>query len=96
MHVHLIIKIVHSQAFQYHKAQLFSDSDSAHLILACDNPSKQKQLGRPISNFDNNKWCEERDSLLEGILRNRFTHIPDVKHYLRKTGISYSLKCIIL
>ena len=55
--------------------------------MACDNPSKQKQLGRHnISNFDNNKWCGKRYSLLEDILRNKSTQIPDVKHFLLKTG----------
>jgi ATP-dependent DNA helicase PIF1 len=38
------------------KAKLFNDSSSLEKILATDNPSRQKQLGRTVCNFDKLVW----------------------------------------
>ena len=44
------------QYMMYHKAIVFGDIKSANKIMATDDPSKQKAIGRKIKGFTDNKW----------------------------------------
>ncbi|TQS32440.1 hypothetical protein Golomagni_07242 [Golovinomyces magnicellulatus] len=48
----------------YHKAMLFNDSDVAAQVLTAKHPRQVKALGRAVSNFDEQIWEENRDSIV--------------------------------
>ena len=49
----------------YHKALLFNDQEIAHAIALEPEPSQQKALGRKVKNFDQQKWKEKRETIVE-------------------------------
>lgn len=44
------------QYMMYKKAKLFNDSETANKIMNTSNPRKQKELGRSVKGFDEEKW----------------------------------------
>lgn len=46
------------QYMMYKKAMLFEDTEIAKQILKCNDPKKQKELGRKVKNFEMSKWNE--------------------------------------
>lgn len=44
------------QYMMYKKAMLFGDVDAANRIMATNQPSKQKFIGRCVQNFDKEVW----------------------------------------
>jgi len=48
----------------YQKAILFSDPDTASLILETTSPKEQKALGRQVQNFDNDVWLKNRGRIV--------------------------------
>ncbi|SMR62021.1 unnamed protein product [Zymoseptoria tritici ST99CH_1E4] len=53
------------QWMMYHKALLFNDQDTAALILKTTSPRKQKGLGAKVMGFDDAKWAEAREGIVE-------------------------------
>jgi ribA/ribD-fused uncharacterized protein len=69
----------------YRKAMLFGEWDIADQILATDNPAKQKDLGREVKNYDDDKWAAVRfDIMVEG-LYEKFNQNPQLKKALLDT-----------
>lgn len=46
------------------KARLFADADSLAAILATDDPSRCKALGRKVRGFDESAWAAARFDLV--------------------------------
>jgi ribA/ribD-fused uncharacterized protein len=69
----------------FRKAMLFGELDIADQILATDNPAKQKDLGREVKNYDDDKWAAVRfDIMVEG-LYEKFNQNPQLKKALLDT-----------
>lgn len=49
----------------YHKALLFDDQEIADALMLEPEPSKQKALGRKVKGFDQQKWKEKREKIVE-------------------------------
>jgi ribA/ribD-fused uncharacterized protein len=74
------------QYMMYQKAMLFGDTAVAQAILLTDNPKEQKDLGRLVSNYDDEKWAAVRvDVMVEG-LYEKFTQDEKLKQALLDTG----------
>ncbi|KIO26618.1 hypothetical protein M407DRAFT_74206 [Tulasnella calospora MUT 4182] len=70
----------------YHKAILFNDLDVADRILEATRPIEVKDLGRQVSNFDEDTWVMRRyDIVLEGN-KAKFSAIPEIRKELLATG----------
>ena len=52
------------QYMMYHKALFFKDTEIANKIRLEVDPSKVKQLGRRVKNFDEGKWCTVREAIV--------------------------------
>jgi ribA/ribD-fused uncharacterized protein len=75
------------QFMMYHKALLFEDTKVAQKIMAEPNPRKQKALGRKVKNFDDKKWEEEREKIVEEGNWYKFTCAKEgLKEKLLSTG----------
>ena len=73
------------QYMMFRKAMLFGELDIADQILATDNPAKQKDLGREVKNYDDDKWAAVRfDIMVEG-LYEKFNQNPQLKKALLDT-----------
>lgn len=73
------------QYMMFRKALLFGELDIADQILATDNPAKQKDLGRKVKNYDDDKWAAVRfDIMVEG-LYEKFNQNPQLKKALLDT-----------
>ena len=67
------------QYMMFRKAMLFGEWDIADQILATDIPAKQKDLGREVKNYDDDKWAAVRfDIMVEG-LYEKFNQNPQLK-----------------
>lgn len=60
------------QAMMWEKACFFSDSEVATKILATNDPSEQKALGRKVRGYDDELWSEVRFDIVTEILRHKF------------------------
>src|SRR5690606_28669148 len=57
------------QYMMYHKAKLFGDDEKAREILKAHDPKTQKQLGRQVKGFDEQKWDDHKfDIVVQGNL----------------------------
>ena len=72
----------------YRKAILFNDQEIADKVLLEPIPSKQKALGRKVKGFDNKKWNEVREKIVEEGNWWKFTQPKegDLKKMLLETG----------
>lgn len=48
----------------HHKALLFNDPATAHLILTNKSPRKAKGLGRKVANFSESTWLQHREDVV--------------------------------
>ncbi len=70
----------------YHKAVLFDDMETALAILEADSPNQVRQLGRQVSNYNDEMWEMMRyDIVLRGN-RAKFRAHADLKEDLLNTG----------
>lgn len=53
------------QYMMYHKALVMGDTEVAEQTLACKTPAEAKALGRKVKNFDQKKWDEAMDGIVE-------------------------------
>lgn len=78
------------QYMMYHKAIHFRDQKTAQLILQETDPSKIKQLGRRVKNFDEVLWSLVKFDIVRKGNYLRFTQNPKSKEELLKY-IDYEL-----
>ncbi len=74
------------QYMMYCKAMLFSDNNTASLILNTTDPKEQKRLGRLVSNFDKQIWEMNCLSIVYKGNFNKFSQNKIIKDYLLDTG----------
>lgn len=68
------------------KARLFGDEEVFQEIMAADNPSDYKKLGRKIRGFEHTLWDARKfDIVVEGN-KAKFSQNPDIREFLLSTG----------
>jgi ribA/ribD-fused uncharacterized protein len=68
------------------KARLFADETALAKVLANDDPSAAKAVGRGVRGFDEARWCAHRfDLVVEGNLA-KFSQHPALQSFLLSTG----------
>ncbi|KAI9740214.1 MAG: hypothetical protein M1834_004792 [Cirrosporium novae-zelandiae] len=75
------------QFMMYCKALHFSDAASAASILAAPDPQTQKALGRQVANFDDERWKEVREKIVEEASWYKFTVDEALRKGLLETGV---------
>jgi ribA/ribD-fused uncharacterized protein len=70
----------------YQKAILFGDTNIARAILSTDNPKEQKDLGRMVSNYNDEIWAAKRVDIMVAGLFEKFNQNPRLKEALLNTG----------
>lgn len=68
------------------KARLFGDDAVAAQIMATDDPTQMKALGRRASGFDKALWDEAKYSIVLAGNYAKFTQNRDLRDYLLSTG----------
>lgn len=76
------------QYMMYQKAMLFGDTDIADAILKTDDPAEQKNLGRRVSNYNDDIWSAKRVDVMVAGLFEKFNQNPKLKDALLNTGTS--------
>lgn len=73
------------QYMMYKKAMLFGDTEIAKQILAEDDPSECKSLGRKVKNYNEDVWVQNRlDIVVQGNYL-KFTQNPKLKKEMLNT-----------
>ena len=68
------------------KARLFGDEEVSQEIMAADNPSDYKKLGRKIRGFEQTLWdARKYDIVVEGN-KAKFGQNPELREFLLSTG----------
>lgn len=68
------------------KAEFFGDKETLNKILATTSPREQKDLGRQVKNYDDQKWSEVRfDVVVQGTIE-KYKQNKSLFHRLLKTG----------
>lgn len=70
------------------KAVTFGDKDIADAILADPMPDKQKKMSRLVKNYDESKWAQVREQIMEKCCIAKFDQNIDCKQTLVETGTS--------
>lgn len=63
----------------WEKAMMFNDTEIASKILASNEPSEQKKLGRKVRGFDSDIWNSEAISLVTEICYAKFSQNEELK-----------------
>lgn len=67
------------------KARLFGDSEIEEKIINATTPAHAKDLGRQVTNFDNQIWLDKRYEIVKVGTYHKFNANPDMKDYLLST-----------
>lgn len=68
------------------KARLFGDDEALGRILAVDDPSAVKAIGRQVRGFDHDRWVAHRYGVVVEGNAAKFTQNPALRAYLLGTG----------
>lgn len=68
------------------KAALFDDENTRLKILEASTPGAAKALGRSVSEFDYEKWAENRFDIVVRANRAKFRQNPELGNFLKQTG----------
>ena len=74
------------QAFQHRKALYAGDEQAAAAILAEQDPTNIKALGRSVKGLNTEGWNAMAPSVMEWAVRMSFSANPDAQRELLKTG----------
>ena len=83
------------QYMMYQKAQLFGDSQTASRILATDNVSRIKALGRSVRPYDDLVWNGLRQIIVYDGLLAKFAQNEELKEKLLATGDALLAECAV-
>lgn len=64
--------ITSEQHFMYLKAKFFNDERAMLKIMATDDPSAAKHIGRKIENYNEALWSKSRYEIMVDVLRHKF------------------------
>lgn len=82
-----IIQYCNTEQFMMaQKAILFDDAENLAKILVTNDPSKIKQYGRKIKNFDDKEWNKYKFDIVTQGNRLKFGQNPNLMKKLLKTG----------
>lgn len=79
----------------YKKAVCFGDKAIAEQILETDDVSKIKELGRLVSDYDDNYWSGIRQVVVYHGLLAKFRQNDDLKKLLLDTGDAVLAECAV-
>lgn len=74
------------QYMMYAKAIVFDDTIIANKVLETNSQSKQKALGRQVSNYDDETWNEIRFEIVYDACLAKFSQNENLKEQLLSTG----------
>jgi len=74
------------QYMMYKKAEVFGDTETMKLIMATLDPRTQKQLGRNVKGYDEDKWNEVCRNLVAYGNYLKFSQNEELKQFLLATG----------
>lgn len=81
------VEYFHAEGFMMAaKARLFGDSATLDQILQAPNPAVAKQLGRLVTNFDEEVWVARRYELVVQGNVAKYSQAPDLASYLQSTA----------
>ena len=83
------------QYMMYIKATTFVDMDIANKIMATNDVSVIKSLGRSVSNYDETIWNAIRERVVYDALLAKFSQNEDLKKLLLDTGDSILAECAV-
>jgi ribA/ribD-fused uncharacterized protein len=68
------------------KAALFGDEETRSQVLKAPNPGAAKALGRQVRGFNEEKWIENRFSIVLRANEAKFSQNPELGQFLAQTG----------
>ena len=74
------------QGYQYAKAVLFNDIETADAILSASSPAKQKFLGSKVKGYVMQQWKTARETIMKDLLHSKFSQHPDLAKKLCSTN----------
>ena len=74
------------QGYQYAKAVLFDDIETADAILSASSPAKQKFLGSKVKGYVMQQWKTARETIMKNLLHSKFSQHPDLAKKLCSTN----------
>jgi ribA/ribD-fused uncharacterized protein len=74
------------QYMMFGKARLFGDEKTAIAIMATDDPSEAKKLGRVVKDFEEIAWKEVAFEHVANAIYLQFMQNPELKQALLETG----------
>lgn len=83
------------QYMMYKKAICFSDDKVAREILATDDVVRIKELGRLVSNYNDNIWNGKRQIIVYQGLIAKFAQNEELLHKLEQTGDAILVECAV-
>ena len=79
----------------HQKAICFNDSITAGKILATDDVTQIKALGRQVSNYSDQYWNGVRQIIVYKGLQAKFSQNADLKKMLLETGNALLAECAV-
>lgn len=83
------------QYMMYRKAIIFTDNATAAEILACEDVSRIKELGRLVSGYDESYWNGVRQIVVYEGLYAKFSQNEMLKEKLKSTGDAILAECAV-
>ncbi len=83
------------QFMMYRKAVCFDDKAIATKILDTDDVARIKELGRQVSNYDDNYWNGVRQIVVYEGLFAKFSQNEELKKKLKDTGDAVLAECAV-
>lgn len=83
------------QYMMYQKAICFQDKAIASKILKTDDVGEIKELGRLVSNYDENYWNGVRQIIVYKGLVEKFSQNSELKERLLATGNALLAECAV-
>lgn len=83
------------QYMMYQKAQCFEEQDIAEKILATDDASEIKALGRIVANYQESYWNGVRQIIIFEGLIEKFSQNEELKEKLKATGNAILAECAV-
>lgn len=83
------------QYMMYQKAILFGDTKSSQRILATDDVTEIKLLGRGVAQYVDSVWAGRRQIIVYRGLTEKFRQNPDLRNRLVATGEAVLAECAV-
>jgi len=83
---HVIYCEVAEKAIMLVKAALMEDRDSFEEMITTTDPAAVKQLGREVTNFDQEKWNEHIEAVAFEVVKQKFESSMPLRDLLLSTG----------